>query len=94
VIKRPEEGQVIKSDELGFSGKVLQVHSHADCFIGMQASQMEKENEMLHKQLGDDFRELYFEVTIEVISTDPESEYAGENLVILTWDEFQSCTII
>lgn len=92
VIKKPTIGQLIKSEELGFEGEVIEITSYNDSFESVQASRLTAENELLQKKLGDNFRDLFFECTVKIIHATEESEYYGENIAILTWEEYQTCT--
>lgn len=94
VIKQAKVGQLIKSDELGIEGEVIEVNGYNESFVGVQASRLKAENEQLQKELGENFRTLYFEATVKITAAQDFSEYMNENLAILTWQEFQTCTIL
>lgn len=91
VIKRPVVGQMIKSEELGIEGEVIEVTGYNESFEGVHAERLTAENNLLQKQLGDNFRTLFFECTVKIIHATEESEYLKENLAILTWEEYQAC---
>lgn len=92
VIKKPVSGQMIKSEVLGIEGEVIEISGYNESFESVHAERLTAENNLLQKQLGDNFRELYFECTVNITNTTEESEYIGESLAVLTWDEFQTCT--
>ena len=94
VIKRPTVGQIIKSEELGIEGEVIEVIGYNESFESVQASRLTAENELLQQKLGDNFRDLFFECTIKILHATEESGYEGENLAILTWEEYQTCVTL
>ena len=92
VIKRPVVGQKIRSEELGIEeAEVMEITGYNESFEGVHADRLTAENQVLQKQLGDNFRELFFECTVRILATTEESEYKGESLAILTWEEYQTC---
>lgn len=94
IIKKPVVGKGVTSELLGLTGKVIDVIDYNHSFEGMQSNRLILENQRLERALGSQFRELYFECVIKIESTTDDSEYKGDNIAVISWEDYQTCEII
>jgi len=93
IMMKPEKGQMVKSEELGITGKVVDVLTFDDVHNWMPQSQYARENARLANELGTDYKEKFFEVMLDVLLVDEEADYKPGEQAMLSWKEFQHCKI-
>jgi len=93
-IKKAQIGQIVESEKLGIKGKVSEVLGYADTLENMHPDELKAEVILLEKALGENYRDLYFECVVEIKEATPESEFAGDKIAVLGWQEFQTCAIL
>ena len=90
---KPKIGLMVKSEELGITGKVMDVLTYADVYEWMPESQLAAENARLVNELGTDYREKFFEIVLDVLLVDDDAEYKPGEQAMLSWQEFQHCEV-
>jgi len=79
-IKKARVGQIVKSEALGFKGKVVDVMGYPDTLESMHKGNLKEENTRLQNALGENYKDLYFECVIEILEHYPESDFAAKRL--------------
>jgi len=91
VIKRPKVGQYLVKDNVKI--EVLEVNGFYDCL------QLEREADrkvvygQLKEDLGDNYRDLYFEVYGRVLRGKPEMHKRWQ-YIVLDWKQVQNYTLV
>lgn len=88
-ILRPTIGQKIRSEEVGITGRVVDIYTYEDVHGQANPTEQAQINQALRDQLGDDFKNLFFEVVVRVTYGRKASDYVKGELAILSWQEFQ-----
>ena len=90
----PNNGQMVKNEEMGITGVVVEILNFQDAYGWMPTSQLEAEGARLARELGSDYRRLYFEVIVDVIEAEGDSEFTAGEQVNLSWEDFQNSAVI
>ena len=94
VMMNPTVGQMVKNEEMGLTGVVIDVLDFQDVYGWMPASQLEAEGARLARELGSDYRRLFFEVVIDVLEADENAEFKPGEQANLSWEDFQHSSIL
>lgn len=90
----PTKGQMVKNDEMGLTGVVVEILDFQDVYGWLPASQMEAEGARLSRELGSDYKRLFFEVIIDVLEAEDHAEFRPGEQANLSWEEFQNSEIL
>lgn len=85
---------MVKSEEMDITGVVVDVLNFEDVHNWMPASQLEVQSAKLARELGSDYQRLFFEAVVDVIEAGETADYNVGEQAIMSWDEFQRCSII
>lgn len=91
VARKPQLKQKIRSEELSITAKVVEVLNFEQVTNGYSTEQLGALKRSVYNQLGDNYRDYYFEVIVKVLYAKKDSEYKKGDIAVLTWDEFQRC---
>lgn len=65
--------------------RVLEVWDYDQCFDYDIKEQRQRLNEILREQLGSDFRDLYYQVFCEVVTSTKKSKFKPKQKLVLDW---------
>ena len=91
VIKRPKVGQFLVKDEVKI--EVLQVTGFYECLQYDRKQDRDAKYSELEAKLGENYRELYFEIFGKVLRGKPDQHKRWQEIV-LDWEEVQEYTLV
>jgi len=91
VIKRPKVGQYLHKDDVKI--EVLEVWGFYDCLQYDSEAERRIVYDQLKDQLGDNYRDLYYEVYGRVLRGKPDMHKRWQHIV-LDWREVQDYAIV
>lgn len=93
LLKRPKVGQLIYSSK-GFTGKVLAVRFFDEVFTNSDPNYRRGAESALREELGANFKQIFFEVDVLVMETEPHYAMYKGQIEVLTYGEYQNCNEI
>jgi len=91
--KIPKAGQLIYSPK-GFTGKVLTVRFFNEIYKHEDPNYLRGVENVLREELGANFKQLFFEVDVLVMETEPHYTLYKGQIEVLTYGEYQNCNDI
>lgn len=92
-IKKPQFGERIRSEQLGFVGSVISVIGYNEALKWQTLPERIATNRQLKEELGTEYAKLYFEVEV-LIEECTNSGFDIGKTTIITWDEYQHTVIV
>lgn len=91
VIKRPKVGQYLVQDRVKI--EVIEVWGYYDCIQLDRKEDRDAFNSVLKAKLGENYRELYYQVYGRVLRGKPE-QHKRWQYIVLDWEQVQNMVLV